>query len=482
MKQLTHITDYLFKNAEDLPEKPALIFNDQTVTWAALADKVRCAANAVLKRVEPDKSQQIVGILLPNSIEFLVTYLGIIHTGHIAMPLDPNFKPLEAQTVVTQMKPRFVVTNDHYKDHFDTTIQTVKPAVLLEPAEESTPIRFEDTKQVASMLFTSGTTGNPKAVPYTHRNHLWNIPAVSENWHWTSDDTILLSLPLSHWHGLVMGVDGALYHGNTIYLQERFDAAETVKQLQTGLISLFMHVPIAYSKLVEYADGKTIDIGKVRLCISGSSYLPPAVWQDFKKLYGQEILERYGANEMGLIASNAPEKRLSGVVGRLIDDVEVKFLDTGEIVMRSPGLFPGYWNNEAATNEQRTKDGYWLSGDIGELDSEGYLHLKGRVQEKMKKFGYTVYPRDVEWALMQHPKIDEAAVISIQKEDSLSDEFVYFLVGDVTDSEVTQFAKTQMPSFWRPDRIMHLQEIPRTGRTSKPAIKLLRQMVEPDQK
>lgn len=475
-----YITDYLAVNAEKFPSKAALVFEETTLTWSELFACVVKVANGVLEKLgnNNDHEQKIIGILLPNSIDFVKTYLGIIHAGHIAMPLDPNFKSLETQTVVTQMNPEFVVTNSDYSQHFDKNDSWCLPDDLIIDKSSLQPLRIGPKLQAASMLFTSGTTGNPKSVPYTHANHMWNPAAVSKLWDWSMDDTILLSLPLSHWHGLVMGLDGALYHGNTVYLQAWFDAKETVEMLQSGKISLFMHVPIAYSKLVEYAADKKIDISKVRLCIAGSSYLPPSLWHQFKESYNQDILERYGANEMGLLTSNKLTERIPGCVGSLLEGVEVKIQEDGEIAMKSPGLFPGYWKNDQATQKQRINDGFWLSGDIGEFDNEGRLHLKGRVQEKMKKFGYTVYPRDVEWAIAKHPQVKEVVVLSIQKEDSLSDEFVYFIVGGITDKQVHEFAKKEMPNFWRPDKIIHLDSIPRTGRTSKPSLNDLRSLVQ----
>lgn len=474
-----YITDLLQQNANKLPDKLAVVFNDEAYTWSELESIVQTAALNMKDKLPAD-TQAIVGILLPNSTDFLRAYLGVIHAGHIAMPLDPNFKALEVQQVIDQLNPAFTISNQSYAQYFRDNDEVLL-VDRLKDVVETTPspqwLRTDPAKQAASMLFTSGTTGKPKAVPYTHSNYLWNITAVSELWHWDRNDTLLLSLPLSHWHGLAMVLNGALYHGNTIYLQERFDPDATLAMLQSGKISLFMHVPIAYSKLIEHADGQKIDISNVRLCVSGSSYLPPKLWHQFKELYGQEILERYGANEMGLLTSNSLDARLPGCVGKPLNDVTIQIREDGEIAMKSPGLFPGYWQNDEATSAQRLPGGLWLSGDIGEFDENGQLHLKGRVQEKMKKLGYTVYPRDVEWALMQHPKVLEAAVISLQQPDSLSDEFVYFVVGDITDEEVATFCKKEMPSFWRPDKIVHLEAIPRTGRTSKPAVKELRAMV-----
>lgn len=476
-----YITEYLQKNAQLYPDKLALVFEDKSYTWSELFERVSETAALVNELIEDDQKQHIIGILLPNSDVFLITYLAIIHAGHIAMPLDPNFKAMEVQNVVSQMHTNTIITDKQYSDHFASGTKVVFAEDLLSSSatkkQINTKIFDKADKQIASMLFTSGTTGNPKAVPYTHANHMWNPAAVSKLWEWSHDDTILISLPLSHWHGLVMGVDGALYHGNTMYVQQWFNAAETVEMLQSGKISLFMHVPIVYLKLVEYANNKSIDISGVRLCISGSSYLPPQIWKDFQKYYGQDILERYGANEMGLLTSNTLSERIPGCVGKPLKDVTIRIEDDGQIAMRSPGLFAGYYLNPEATASQQTKDGLWLSGDLAEFDEAGRIHHKGRVQEKMKKFGYTVSPRDVEWALEQHPKVKEVAVVSIQTEGSLNDDFVFFVVGDISDQEINDFAKSDMPSFWRPDKIVHLDAIPRTGRTSKPAVKELKKMV-----
>jgi acyl-CoA synthetase (AMP-forming)/AMP-acid ligase II len=475
----THITDYLFENAEKFPDKPALYYNQEHYSWSELADIIKLAASHISPKLPTDK-QAIVGIFMPNSVNFLRAYLGVVHAGHIAMPMDPNFKPMEVRQVLDQMHPSFTITSEDYKDFFRATDSVMLVDLLSEETSDDKLhlLRLDPQKQAASMLFTSGTTGNPKAVPYTHANHMWNIPVVTELWEWTENDTILLSLALSHWHGLVMGLDGALYHGNTIYLHERFDPEATIKALQSGDISLFMHVPIAYSKLVEYAGQQTFDISMVRLCISGSSYLPPKLWQRFKDLFGQEILERYGANEMGLLTSNRLKERIPGCVGYPLEGVTIEVQEDGEIAMSSPGLFPGYWNNEEATDAQRLPNGLWLSGDIGEFDELGRLHLKGRVQEKMKKKGITVYPRDVEWAIMQYPKVSEAAVMGIQHNDSLDDEFVYFIVGNATIEEIHDFCNKKLPVFWRPDKIIHIDAIPRTGRTSKPALKELRALID----
>lgn len=475
MKQQTHIHDYVIKNAADFGDKPAFICAGRTVTWQQLHDEVEHAAAYINSLVKSDK-QQVIGLLLPNSWQFIVAYLAILRAGHIALPLDPNYKKLEITSITDQVKPVLTITNKAFAAEIPASFTQLLFEEIPRHNLPAPRLRLAADQQIASLLFTSGTTGKPKVTAYTHANHLWNINAVSSLWRWNHGDSILLSLPLSHWHGLVMGVAGALHHGNTVHLHERFNAEATLKTLQSGDISLFMHVPIAYFKLVELAGDKQFDISSVRLCISGSSYLPPAIWHGFKKAFGHEILERYGSSETGLIASNTLERRKPGVVGKLLPGVQMRAEPNGELAMRSDGRFLGYFKNSEATYKNTTPDGWWLTGDLGEFDEDNNLILKGRIQEKIKKLGYTVYPRDVEWAVLQHDDIHDVVVVGLQDQQSLSDRIAYFTIADITEDEIEAFCKANLPAAWRPDIIVRLPEIPKT-RSGKPQLATLKAMV-----
>jgi malonyl-CoA/methylmalonyl-CoA synthetase len=474
---IKHIHQYLETNAEKYPDELALVQDDDQFTWQELHTRVTDAAAALSRQLTPSDEQQVVGLLLPNSWEFIVSYLAILRTGHIALPLDPNYKKLEIDGIMEQIVPAVVITDVEHAPLFDEPLLAEElVTVVVEPNIDAF-VKLDANEQVASLLFTSGTTGKPKITQYTHANHMWNITAVSDLWEWTHQDTLLLSLPLSHWHGLVMGLDGALYHGNTMYLHERFDAERTLEILSSGAISLFMHVPIAYSRMIHVDKPERYSLDRVRLCVSGSSYLPPAIWHEFKRLYNQEILERYGASEMGLLVSNPLDDRKPGSVGMRLPDVTIRVTESGELAMKSPGLFPGYYKNEEATKKNITDDGLWLTGDIGTFDDDGRLVLHGRVIEKIKKHGYTVYPRDVEWAVHKMNGIVDIVVIGVQDESNLSDTLVYFVVGSATEEEIQAHAKANMPSAWRPDKIIYLEDVPKT-RSGKPIRRELLEMAE----
>jgi acyl-CoA synthetase (AMP-forming)/AMP-acid ligase II len=470
----THLADYLEFHAASRPDKLAIVCKDRQLSWRELNSEVDAVAAGIFSQTGISTSQQVIGLLFPNGWQFVVTYLAILKLGHIALPLDPTYKALEINAIIDQINPRLVIADSVYSDRIDKKnvhiylYEHIKSKVTAEFSKLLMPAQ----DQIASLVFTSGTTGTPKAATYTHANHIWNIVACSRVWRWDEDDSLLISLPLSHWYGLVMGLAGILYHGNTLYIHDWFDEDKTLEALASGKITIFTHISTVYSKLLE--PKSHYDISGVRLCISGGAPLPPEVWEKFKERYGQEILECYGSSETGRIASNLLSERIPGSPGHILQDVQHKFGKSGEILIKSPGLFPGYYKNLAATKAAYTADGWWRTGDIGEMVGDRIV-LKGRVQERIRRFGYTISPRDVEWALHKLSKISDAYVMGAQKAGEADDKLIYFISGKATENEIRQFAKTSLPYSWRPDSVILVESIPRT-RNGKPRVSKLKLM------
>jgi malonyl-CoA/methylmalonyl-CoA synthetase len=239
-----------------------------------------------------------------------------------------------------------------------------------------------------------------------------------------------------------------------------------------------MHVPVAFQKLVDYAPWESINLTKVRLFVSGSSYCPPSLWKKFHSRYNAKILERYGSSETGIICSNLYEQRIPGCAGKPLPGVKMEFLGgkiKGEIAVKSPGIFLGYYMNNKANEEKFTKDGFVKTGDIGVLKN-GRIYLRGRIQEKIKKSGYTIYPRDVEWVINRNPKIIDSYVLGKQTK-SVNDEIIYFICKKkITKKGIMRYCEKNMPKYWLPDKVIFLKEIPRT-RSGKPKITTLLQTV-----
>jgi acyl-CoA synthetase (AMP-forming)/AMP-acid ligase II len=464
-------------HAQETPNKTAVVFEGREITFGQLMTEVESASSFFTDKLGNDK-QQVVALLATNSIEFIIAHLSIMHAGHITMPLDPSFKKLEIDAILQRLKPAMLVYQSDYSDKFSShhaiTIVNLIEITNYQPNAKKKYLRLAADKQIATITFTSGTSGEPKGVPNTHANHAWNIYACSKIWDWTSNDNLLINLPLSHMHGLVIGLSGCVYHGNTMYLQQQsFDTEAVLKLLASGKISFFTHGPIAYARLLEAKHD--YDINRVRLFISGSAPLPPSLWKEFKKRYGVEIIETYGTSETGRIAGNLPAAKRLGTPGKPMPGVDVRISDTGEIEVKSAGVFPGYWNNQEATAKAMAPGGYWRTGDLGEM-RDGYVYLKGRVQERIRKFGHTVSPRDVEWALLENPKVKEAYVLGVQDAKGLNDQIVYFVSGDITESDLQEYSKANLPFSWRPDRLFILNSLPRT-QNGKPHLRKMKAMV-----
>lgn len=447
------------------------------MAWAELWARVERASVYFSSKLGTNR-QEVVSILLTNSPEFVVTYLAILHAGHIALPLDPAYKKMELDAIIDQIPPKIIVTDERYADQigYHKAQKLMVEEFMNFVGQPPKLLRLPANKQIASLTFTSGTTGKPKAVPNTHANHLWNIKVCSKVWQWTANDSLLLALPLSHWYGLVMGLSGVIYHGNTLYLrQQAFAAEEIMATLASGKVTIFTHVPLAYMKMLELKDSQ-YDLSKVRLLISGGAPLPPTVSREFNDRFGARIVETYGSSETGRIAANQLNERLVGSPGKLLPGVKAKISSEGELVVKSPGIFPGYYHNSPATKAGWTDEGWWRTGDFGEIKKR-YVFLKGRLQERIRKFGYTISPRDVEWAMYHHPKIKTIYVMGRQRPAQPNDELVYFVVGDITRQEILDYCKTNLLFAWRPDRVIFIDAIPRTS-NGKPKVSSLKQLVK----
>lgn len=471
-----YITDYVKNNAESLADKLAVDFENEQLTWRELWLEVKALSGYFCQRLGSNE-QKVVALLLTNSSEFIKIYLAVLEAGHIVMPLDPAYKKLELDAMVRQIMPEMVITSPRYR----ALIGNEAPVILAKEIPNTEPVtkllRIGANRQIASLTFTSGTSGKPKAVPNTHANHMWSIKVCSEVWRWTENDSLLICLPLSHWYGMVMGLSGAIYHGNSLYLkQQAFHAEDILDELSSGKISMFTHVPLAYAQMIEAKPKHKPNLSRVRLCISGGAALAPAIWEEFNHRFGVEIVQTYGSSETGRIAGNRLDKKVLGSPGPPLPEVDLKLSDEQEVLIKSPGVFPGYYKNPEATKKSKTSDGYWRTGDIAEI-KDGNIHLMGRAQERIRRFSYTVSPRDVEWALLQNPDIKDVFVMGRQHSGEPNDELIYFIVTKLSNEELRDYFKANLLFAWRPDRIIHLESLPRT-RTGKTSIPELRRLVE----
>jgi long-chain acyl-CoA synthetase len=412
------------------PDKPALLHRDTTVTWGELDALVDAAAAGLHARV-PERGDR-VGILLPNSIDFVVAYFAILRAGLVAVPFNTAYTPPELDHQILDAGTVLVITDTDHAGQLDFV--PAEQVVVVGGSERS----WDDLvaagvagevgdasggEDLALLLYTSGTTGTPRGAMLTHRALLANLEQLDriEPKVVSGDDIVLLVLPLFHVYGLNAGLGQVAWAGATAVLADRFDPVETLALVHDQHVSNIVGAPpmfVAWSMLPDLEES----LASVRLAVSGAAPLPPAVLSHVLESTGHHIFEGYGLTETApvLTSTLCSEVAKPGSVGRPIPGVESKILDDdgdevdeddpGEIVVRGPNLFSGYWPDGAGGPDS---DGWFRTGDIAYADTDGDLFLVDRTKELILVSGFNVYPREVEQVLETHPDVHEVAVIGV---------------------------------------------------------------------
>jgi malonyl-CoA/methylmalonyl-CoA synthetase len=346
-----------------------------------------------------------------------------------------------------------------------------------EPANHSLALPAADAP--ALIAYTSGTTGRAKGAVHLHRNLSASAAAVARAWRWTDTDVLLLTLPLFHLHGLCVGLQGALSTGSSVVLRARFAAADVLDTLHNNpSVTLFFGVPTMYARLLAEADRRGVPRHLPRVFVSGSAPLAPAVFSEFERVFGCRILERYGMTETIMNLTNPYDgERRAGSVGMPFPGQEARVVDVrtrqvlsagevGEIEVRGPHVFAGYWRRPDATADALSANGWFRTGDLGSCSADGYFSITGRLSELIISGGYNVYPREVEDVLAEHPAIAEVAVIGIPDADRGEQVVAVVVPKDgLTPSadDIIAFCRERLASYKSPRQVLYVEALPRNA-------------------
>jgi malonyl-CoA/methylmalonyl-CoA synthetase len=306
----------------------------------------------------------------------------------------------------------------------------------------------------------------------THGNLSSNAIALREIWGFTSEDILLHALPIFHVHGLFVALNTALLSASKIILLEKFNIKDVIKNLTKS--SVMMGVPTYYNRLVNEEAFKYDSYSGVRLFISGSAPLTEKTFKEFKEKTNHSILERYGMTETGMITSNPLDgNRLEGTVGFPLPGVTIRAMKEGNILsdnekgvieVKGPNVFKGYWRMEEKTKEEFTEDGFFITGDIGQIDENGRLTLSGRSSDMIISGGYNVYPKEIEIILNTIKGIKESAIIGVRHSD-LGESPIAILVPEredfkISDDEIIEIIKEKIAKYKIPKLFIWIDELP----------------------
>lgn len=429
------VSTFFAREAND-PAKPAIVWNGECLcTFGELPAQVG-QYRAALMQLGVRRGERVM-VKTENSPNFVFTYLAVLASGAIFVPMNAAYTAAEVALLIEDAEPVLLIHDQKTAvPEMETT--PVARATLNADGSGSLPdlaasmapdlaVEPMAVSDLAAILFTSGTTGRPKGAMLTHGNLLSNVQALYETWQFSRDDMILHCLPLFHAHGLFVCLHLGLYSAATLRMLPKFDAAKVIAEL--GKVSVFMGVPTFYTRLLESADFTREASASLRLFISGSAPLLPSVFSAFEARTGHRILERYGMTETVMITSNPYEQagRIPGTVGFPLPGVSVRIVgadrqelpagEVGEIEMSGPNLCAGYWRRPEATAESFYADGFFRTGDTGFKDTAGRVTIAGRSKDLIISGGYNVYPAEIEMLLAEVAGVQDVAVFGVPHPD-----------------------------------------------------------------
>ncbi len=513
---MLNLATILEETALRRPEKDAFVFADRGTSYAALdAASSRLAAALAQRGVEPGDT---VALSCPNMPYFPIVYYAILKAGAVVVPLNVLLKAREIAYHLNDSRakayfcfegtPELPMAAEGAAGFAEAeacehlVLITADPAApspvdgaetlgallaAAEPGFDTVATRPDDT---AVILYTSGTTGQPKGAELSHSNLLFNTRCCADMLRLVADDRILIVLPLFHSFGQVVLMNTGVMVGTTSVLMPRFEPGPALETLDAGEITVFAGVPTMYWALLHHEEeGALIEAiaDRLRLAISGGASLPLEVLRGFEERFRVPILEGYGLSETSPVAcfNQFERERKPGSIGWPIWGVRMKVVgedgaelgpgEPGEIAIKGHNVMKGYFRRPEATAET-IRDGWLHTGDVGTVDEDGYYYLVDRTKDMIIRGGFNVYPREIEELLLEHPGVSLAAVIGVADE-SMGEEIKAFVVpasgAELEPDEIVGWAKERLAAYKYPRLVEVRAELPMTatGKILKRALK-----------
>ena len=508
---MSPLASLLEHSAHTFPDREAVVLGETRLTYAQVDGAANQVANLLVSRgIEPGDK---VALSCPNLPFFPIIYYGILKAGATVVPLNVLLKGREVAYHLDDSDARayfcfqgtdqlpigqeghagfeqtdsceqfFMITVDPAAESPIAGTETLGQAMSGQsPTFETVAVSDDDT---AVILYTSGTTGQPKGAELRHRNMVSNALAGADLFGADADkpDTYLCVLPLFHSFGQTVIMNGGFAFGATVVMLPRFEADAALKTMATEQVTFFAGVPTMYWGLLGALDDSGVDVkalaASLRIAAAGGSALPVEVHKDFEKRFGVTILEGYGLSETSPVASFSPygESVRVGSIGVPIPGVEMKLIspepgdwadadaEVGEIAIKGPNIMKGYYGRPDATDEA-IHDGWFRSGDLGRTDDDGWYYIVDRSKDMIIRGGYNVYPREVEEVLMTHPGVSLVAVIGVPHE-SHGEEIKAVVIRDkgteVSEDELIEWGKEQMAGYKYPRIVEFVDALPMTA-------------------
>ncbi|HEX9664177.1 MAG TPA: long-chain fatty acid--CoA ligase [Candidatus Binatia bacterium] len=496
-----NIFDSLERAQIRFPDKDAVMFKGQRTTYGELYEQACRLSAALSKRFGLLRADR-VAIFLPNIPEFIVSYYAIEKLGAVAVSLNVMLKRNEVEFILRDCGARVLIAMPQFLEEVPENISSLEAIVTVgatdrpgcwqfaelaseRPASAAPGARVE-SEDGAAILYTSGTTGQPKGVLLTHGNLVSNSQATHHHTRMTAEDRLLCFLPLFHCFGQNFIMNTAVQAGATLLLHERFVPDEILKSAIDNKATMFFGVPAVYIRLLAQPDIEK-NLESIRYYFSAAAPITVKTVRSWQERFGQIIYEGYGLTETSPFATyNHDSEYREGSVGTAIQYVTLKIInergetlppgELGEIAIKGPNVMKGYFNRPEE-NARVIHDGWFLSGDIGRMEGDGHLYLVDRAKDMINVSGFKVWPREVEEVLSQHPDLTESAVIGVPH--PVSGEAVKAFVvpkkgAQLTEKDVIDFCRDRIAVYKAPRYVEFIDALPRnpSGKVLKRELRL----------
>jgi malonyl-CoA/methylmalonyl-CoA synthetase len=465
-------------------EQPCLLIPDGRVVHYEELDQASARIAHALAAAGAKRGDR-VAVQVDKCWEALALYLACLRAGFVYLPLNTAYQTGEVSYLVNDSEPSVIVAGPDSADRVAPlrpeakvfTLASGEGSLLDAAARQSERFEtvFSQPDDLAAILYTSGTTGRPKGAMLSHRNLGSNASTLVDYWGFTRGDVLLHALPIYHVHGLFVACHCALLAGARMLWLAKFDADEVRALLPRA--TAMMGVPTFYTRLLSLASFRAEDCRTIRLFVSGSAPLLPETFAEFRRRTGQTILERYGMTETGMQTSNPLDgERIGGTVGPALPGISVRVVDAdgrpaaqgvvGSVEVKGPNVFGGYWRMPERKREDFTADGYFRTGDLGELLPNGYLRIVGRAKDLIITGGLNVYPKEIEERIDALTGVIESAVIGVPDADfgeAVAAVIVTRPGHGLSESAIIAALKSEIASFKVPKRVHFVAELPRNA-------------------
>ena len=464
------------------------LFDDEglEITYRELDSETAKLANG-LKELGLSEGDRVT-VQVDKCIEMVYLYLACIRSNIIFHPLNPAYKEKELSYFLDDAKPSLFISNeetissisvlnlDHNIDHLFVLNKDGSGNFLDISSSEDNFITVDCSEDdIAALLYSSGTTGKPKGIMLSHGNISSNAESLVKAWGFQESDCLLHALPIYHVHGLFVALGCVLMTGSKLKWLESFDVDEVLKSIPE--CTVMMGVPTYYTRLLKNDLLESDLTENMRLFISGSAPLLEETFNEFSLRTNHRILERYGMTETNMNTSNPLiGDRKPGTVGLPLEDVQVRVVDEennalpqgeiGNLQVKGPNVFKGYWEMPEKTKEDFSEDGFFNTGDKGLIDVGGYVSIIGRSKDMIISGGLNVYPKEIESLIDKIDGVLESAVIGLNDED-LGEKVVAVIVSEenktLEEKEVISEIKDQLAGFKAPKEVKFIDQLPRNA-------------------